>query len=158
MARAIVYPAEVVAVRIGGRPRRRRGPLPPLPPETGEAEQRPDTFPTKLVKYVPAETLAFVIPATAFATTNVRRSVVLVVALIGTPLYLARAARLPLWFFILAELSLLAWIAGTTDFAVELLGIAPEVGKFVLFAAVFLIPIVDELLTRRAITAGTRNP
>jgi len=129
-----------------------------LPPETGEAEQRPDTFPTKLVKYVPAETLAFVIPATAFATTNIRRSVVLVVALIGTPLYLARAARLPLWFFILAELSLLAWIAGTTDFAVELLGIAPEVGKFVLFVAVFLIPAVDELLTRRAIAADSKNP
>jgi hypothetical protein len=155
MARAIVYPAEMGAVRIGRRPRRRRG---PLSRETLEAEQRPDTFPTRLVKYVPAETLAFVIPATAFATSNLRRSVVLAVALIGTPLYLALAARLPLWFFILAELSLLAWVTGTTDFAVELLGIAPEVGKFVLFVAVFLIPAVDELLTRRATAAGSRTP
>jgi hypothetical protein len=155
MARAIVYPAEMAAVRIGGRRRRRRG---PSSPEIIEAEQRPDTFPTKLVKYVPAETLAFVIAATTFATTNIRRSVVLVVALIGTPLYLARAARLPLWFFILAELSLLAWVIGTTDFAVELLGIAPEVGKFTLFVAVFLIPAVDELLARRATAAGSKNP
>jgi hypothetical protein len=129
-----------------------------LSPETIEAEQRPDTFPTKLVKYVPAETLAFVIPATAFATTNLRRSVVLVVALIGTPLYLALAARLPLWFFILAELSLLAWVIGTTDFAAELLGVAPEVGKFTLLVAVFLIPAVDELLTRRATAAGSKDP
>jgi hypothetical protein len=140
--RAIVYP-EAVTRPTGPR---RRGPG--QPPLEG-ADEPPNDYPTKLVKYVPAETLAFVIPSAALVSTNAMRVAVLAVALIGTPLYLGRRARVPVYFYVLAEVSLIAWVIATTDFGTELFALSANASRLTLTAAVFLVPGIDELLTRR---------
>jgi hypothetical protein len=140
--RTIAYPSDVPVVITRRRRRRRtRREIPSHPP--------PDDYATKLVKYVPAETLSFFLPAVLLADSALGDALLVIVAMVGTALYLGRQGPKPLYFYVLAELALLAWIVGTTEVGSELLPLRPEAAKLTLAIAVYLIPAVDDTLTRR---------
>lgn len=73
---------------------------PPRPgaaaPAAGGAATAEDGLPEKLVKYVPAETLAFFVPVCAAIGTAQEGWLIaaIIIALIGTPGYLWQAARI----------------------------------------------------------------
>ena len=57
----------------------------------------------------------------------------------------------PRWYFyLLSILAFVAWAVGTSSAGAELFKLPqPEItGKLIVMAAVFLVPLVDELLTR----------
>ncbi|MEO6196102.1 MAG: hypothetical protein ABIS20_24035 [Thermoanaerobaculia bacterium] len=119
-----------------------------------------DSYADKLVKYIPAEVIGFFIPAYALATQvsgHWAQWLVLGLCALGTVGYLMIKAPKdapPRWYFyILALLSFLAWAIGTSDALTNLLQTGNDentklVGKLILAAAVFLIPLIDSLLTR----------
>jgi hypothetical protein len=114
-----------------------------------------DSFPEKLVKYVPAETLAFFVPAAAAVgpSRTVLLVVTLVVAATGTVGYLWSSARslppaekpLP-HFYILAVVAFLCWALATTPNVAALARADQTTAAIVISAAVFLIPLCDTLL------------
>jgi hypothetical protein len=101
------------------------------------------------VKYVPAETLSFALPAFLLTDARAGQAALLAAALIGTALYLGLQGPKPLHFFVLAELALMAWLVGTTEVGSDLLAMPEEAAKLTLAIAVFLIPAIDETLSRR---------
>jgi uncharacterized membrane protein len=119
-----------------------------------------DSYSDKLVKYIPAEVIGFFVPAYALATKVSglwAQGLVLVLCALGTVGYLMIKAPKdapPRWYFyVLALLSFIAWAIGTSDVLSLLLPSGdPEntklMGKLIVAAAVFLIPLIDSLLTR----------
>jgi hypothetical protein len=123
----------------------------------GGAAAGADGLPEKLVKYVPAETLAFFVPAAAaIGTKNEGWLIaVIVVALIGTPAYLWQAApsvpptaKPRFYFYFLAEIALACWILGTSGPVESWVGITPTLGGIVLGIGAFLIPVTDGVLAK----------
>jgi hypothetical protein len=115
-----------------------------------------DGLPEKLVKYVPAETLAFFVPLAAAAGTDREGFLIalLVIGIIGTVAYLWYAARaLPagqrplIHFYVLAPLAFLCWAIATAPNVAELIGIDSLIAATILTGAVFLIPITDSIVT-----------
>lgn len=116
-----------------------------------------DGLPERLVKYVPAETLAFFVPTAAAigAERDTLLVVVLVVALVGTIGYLwlagQRAAEderpLP-HFYVLAGVAFLCWAIGTSANVSALVGMDTTTGGVVLGLAVFAVPLLDEVGNR----------
>ena len=115
-----------------------------------------DGLPEKLVKYVPAETLAFFVPLAAAAGTERQGFLIalLVVGVIGTVAYLWYAARaLPdgqrplIHFYVLAPIAFLCWSIATAPNVADLIGIDSLIAAAILTGAVFLIPITDSILT-----------
>src|SRR4051812_26482152 len=93
-----------------------------------------DKLPEKLIKYVPAETLAFFVPVAAAVGTgrNALLVTVLVIGLIGTPCYLWTAARQlprdkrPLFhFYPLAMAAFAVWALGTSSAVADLVHVEP---------------------------------
>jgi uncharacterized membrane protein AbrB (regulator of aidB expression) len=124
-----------------------------------EDQQQPDDYGDKLVKYIPAEVIAFFLPAYALAAKlnnfSDRIGWLLVgIAVLGTVGYLlvkADKTKPPRWYFyLLAVLAFLGWAIGTTTEVAELFNLPqPELsGKLVVFVTVFFVPLVDGLLTR----------
>jgi hypothetical protein len=116
-----------------------------------------DGLPEKLVKYVPAETLAFFVPVAAAIGAGKEAALIAatIVAALGSPLYLwvaaskVAAAETPtLHFYILAEGALLCWMLGTSGSVQSLVGVSATVGGVVLAGAAFLVPVIDEALTK----------
>lgn len=76
------------------------------------------------------------------------------VAVLGTVGYLlvrADKAKPPRWYFYpLAVAAFLGWAIGTTIEVAELFNLSqPELsGKLVIMATIFVVPLIDELLTR----------
>ena len=139
MARTVVYP---VVMRNGG-----------TPPAGGEAGG--DSVPERLVKYVPAETLAFFVPAAAGlgADREGLLIAVIVAGLVGTIGYLWVAAqrededkRPMTHFYVLAGLAFLCWALGTSGSVSSLVDLDATAAGVILGLAVFLIPLVDEVL------------
>jgi hypothetical protein len=135
----------------------------PASPSPKEAPQ--DQFGDKLVKYIPAEVIAFFLPAYALVEPFRKDGhledlqwlpyVLVVAGFFGVMGYLfIRAPKenppRP-YFYILAGLAFLAWAAGTSAASSDVFHlIKPEIsGKLIVFAAIFLIPLIDEILTRR---------
>ena len=132
-----------------------------LPPRGEEAApEQPavaaDSLPEKLVKYVPAETLAFFVPLAAAAGTQRQGFLIalLVIGVIGTVAYLWYAARsLPagqrplLHFYVLAPIAFLCWAVATAPNVADLIGIDSLISAAILTGSVFLIPITDSILT-----------
>jgi hypothetical protein len=122
-----------------------------------------DSIPEKLVKYVPAETLAFFVPFAA-AIGPERQGLliaVMVIAAIGNVGYLwwnghtLPKAQQPLpHFFVLATIAFACWAVATAPNVTALLGIDALVSAVILGGAVFLVPLADQLfsvlLKRRA--------
>ena len=133
-----------------------RGAAKPGPAGAAPAAPAQDTYGDKLVKYIPAEVIAFFVPAYALVKSATdpddwAKILVLVQCILGTVGYLfirSPKGNPPRWYFyVLAAIAFLAWAIGTSDIGL-LLGIAEELSKFTLLAGVFLVPMVDEVLTR----------
>jgi hypothetical protein len=115
-----------------------------------------DRFPEKLIKYVPAETLAFFVPVAAAIGTgrNALLVAALVLGMIFTPLYLWLAARKlptdkrPLFhFYLLAAVAFVVWALGTSSAVADLVQVEPTVVGIIFMFAVFIIPGADAAIT-----------
>ena len=115
-----------------------------------------DSFPERLVKYVPAETLAFFVPIAALLGDDHRPWLIaaLAVGVLGTVGYLLQTApadpdeRPRPHYYVLACLAFLSWAIGTTPAVAALIHIDQTGAAFVLAVAVFLTPLADGLLNR----------
>lgn len=116
-----------------------------------------DGLPEKLVKYVPAETLAFFVPISAAIGSSEEGTLIALIAIaaIGTPLYLwvaalkAPAGEKPrFYFYILAEIALACWLLGTSGPTQTLVGVSATLGGVILAAAAFLVPVTDEVIAQ----------
>lgn len=121
------------------------------PPTTAK-----DNYGDKLVKYIPAEVIAFYVPAYALIKGaddlgDGAKLLVLGLCLVGTLGYLyirADKANPPRWYFyVLAVIAFLAWAIGTSDIGL-IWGMGEEISKFTVLAGVFLVPMADEVLTK----------
>jgi len=132
--------------------------VPPVRMRTAGAESvGGDSLPERLVKYVPAETLAFFVPIAAVLGADRRPLLVTVLAIgvVGTAGYLWLAGQkaaederpLP-HFYVLACLAFLCWAVGTSAGVAGLIGLDPVGAGVVLGAAVFAVPLLDEVLNR----------
>lgn len=143
MSRAILYPGETQRVRAAAAGGEGGG-------DGGDA------LPDKLVKYVPAEVLAFFVPTYANLPESARAWswVVFGIGLIGTVLY-ALATRLrdpgtigPWHYYVLCAVAFVGWAVSATTVGTDLFGIDPAVTPAILSTTVLLVPLVDELVTR----------
>jgi hypothetical protein len=113
-----------------------------------------DDYPTKLVKYVPAEVVSFFLVTTSlFSDREPILIVTLIACLAGTPLYLYLASlrveplnRPRLYSYVLALIAFAAWAVGTSTAVDDLFRIDKALGQFLLLLTVFLIPGIDTLL------------
>src|SRR5947208_2235116 len=106
--------------------------VPPVGVRGGGAGQPGDDLPTRLAKYVPAETLAFFVPATAAIGTGHKGLVALVTlaAAVGSlgVLWL-NAVKLPdderplRHFYVLAVVAFLSWAIATSPSTADLVGV-----------------------------------
>ncbi len=122
-------------------------------PRTREKATKPDDYTGKLVKYVPAEVLAFFAPMAA--AVEGRRDLLIaamVAALLATPAYLwLGAKRLPpeqkplVHMYPLSAIAFLAWALGTSSLG-SLFGLDSITKAFTLGISVFLIPLIDGLI------------
>jgi hypothetical protein len=150
MARTVVYPALEPALPAGADAVGGGG----LSDDTTPA----DTYREKIVKYIPAEVLAIVV-LLATSSTNVGDWAVWVVAILGlvfTPIYLWNSAkkeneadRPRFHFFVLASIAYIAWLLGTSDATREVTSVPDATGEWILGLAAFVIPGIDELLTKQ---------
>lgn len=115
-----------------------------------------DDFPTKLVKYIPAETLAFFVPTAALLGPD-RNSWLVTVALIaaaGNVGYLWYQARsvpenvkpLP-HFYVLALVAFVAWALVTAPNLASMVGLDQVATSVILAIAVFAVPLLDGVVT-----------
>lgn len=133
--RAIAYPQDVLtnAPTVG----------------TGTGDGEDDGYREKIAKYVPAETLAFVIPLATQPDNDTDRWIIVAVAIIGTIVFnLLRNEKTTWYFHVLALIALLCWLIGATNFGEELLGLSDFRSRLILAAAVFLIPGLDAAITK----------
>lgn len=115
----------------------------------------PDDYAGKLVKFVPAEVLAFFAPMAAAVES--RNSLLIAATIIGflaTPAYLWYGAqKLPpeqkplVHLYPLSAIAFLTWALGTSSIG-SLIGLDSITTSFILGTSVFLIPLVDGLLER----------
>jgi len=110
-----------------------------------------DTYASKLVKYVPAEVIAFYVPAYALmGKTAAGAAATLAVGAIATFAYLEWQARRedqkqPWSFYALAVLAFLGWALGISTVGTLLFGLTIEVSAFIMMVLVLAIPAVDGL-------------
>ena len=126
--------------------------------------QTDDDYASKLLKYIPAEVIAFYAPAYALTIDNKiawLQILFLFVGAGGTVGYLfVRHKRenpveiKPFYFFALGLISFLIWAVGTSSVLQDVLlllnpkFVVPELAsKAILSTGVFVIPLLDELLT-----------
>lgn len=143
MIRTIVYAA----------PEQPRGGL-----EAAEAgsDERPDGYLEKLLKYVPAEILAFFVPAAAAAKDDARLSwVVFVLSILATIGYVRfHAEQLPKdkrprpHYYGLAAVAFVFWAMGSSETVRHLLKVSATTTEVLLGIAVLLLPLVDWLLAK----------
>lgn len=147
MNRSVVYPEGVIG---------KKAPTRPPNPTVDNSDQ----FRDKLVKFVPAEAVAFFAVATQIVHASwpdLWSYVVLGLGLIIALLYptaVSRDAPTVAWFFyLLSGVSFLAWAFGTSSFGGDLFDWPRGANKIVLAAAVPIIPAVDDLLVRLTLRA-----
>lgn len=168
MGRGFVYGPQPLSE---GSPRRRNreagrryrsGHLEPPPPSVSAApsppvSESPDNYKEKLLKYVPAEVLAFFVPITAFVGGDEKGwlIVIFVVGLVGTLIYLIKAnlevppeQRAPRWNYVLAILAFAAWALATSPATATVFSLNQKSAGIILAVAAFLIPAVDSLLSQ----------
>jgi len=128
--------------------------VPPVFLRGAKVAEGGDDFPDKLLKYVPAETLAFFVPVTAGLDSDKSGwlVVVLVAGAIGTFGYLWIAGQrepddkkpLP-YLYALAVIAFLCWAVGTSKSVADLVNVGSVGAGIILGLAVFLIPLLDQL-------------
>ena len=122
----------------------------------GQGAEPGDGLPEKLVKYVPAETLAFFVPTAAALGTDHDGALIaaILIGAAGTVGYLWLAARgeppakrpLP-HFYALSVIAFACWALGTGPSVMQLVGVDPTVAGVILGFGVFVIPLVDGILS-----------
>jgi len=127
------------------------------------AAQAPDDYKAKLVKYIPAEVIGFYLPAYALVTKSspvvadtdnqsTAQIIVLVVSLLGLIGYLFirsdKNSPPRIYFYVLAGLAFVAWAIGTSSVGQDVFHIPEGWNELAVLAAVFLIPMLDELISR----------
>ncbi len=142
MARTVVYEAAAVRKSRPGRPQN---------PARAEA----DGYRDKLIKFVPAEAVAFFAVANQVVDESWSdgwRWAVLVFGSVIAVLYptaVSRQAPTVAWFFyVLSAASFLAWAFGTSSYGGDLFGWPQGANKIILAAAVPIIPALDDLFVR----------
>lgn len=149
MPRTVVYPTlqrtKERPIEFGGS-----GTEPPVT-ETG---LRADTYAEKLAKFIPAETVAFFAPVASMM--EERPPLLIAAAIIGalaTPAYMWTSARRlspelqPRWhFYVLSTIAFGAWALGTSRLG-SIIGIDSVTSAFILGTAVFVLPLIDSLMS-----------
>jgi hypothetical protein len=113
-----------------------------------------DSFKEKLLKYVPAEAVAFYVPAYAIAKDHGTAWcwTILIIGLVGTILYLlgtADSAKPAHWYFyVLSGVAFLVWAVTTSSVEADLFKLEEWIAEILILIAVFLIPIIDNVVTR----------
>lgn len=160
MSRVVIYPSASSApqkpgtIHFGGPGASAR--------EPEGAGTIPDGYAEKLMKFVPAEVVAFFAPMAALVQDRPLLMVAAaVVGLAATPAYLVAAARNlpseqrpPLHYYILSSIAFVAWALGTSDLG-ALAGLDSIATAFTLGVTVLLIPLADSVLTRSPASVGS---
>lgn len=116
-----------------------------------------EDLPSKLIKYVPAETLAFFVPAAAGIGTSGRALLlaVVVAGAIGTVGWLwykgssLPAKERPLFhFYVLSVIAFLVWALATAPNVAALANLSAIATSVLLLLGVYLIPLADGILTK----------
>lgn len=134
-----------------------RAVVPPNPRSAARRSDSPpsDGLPEKLVKYVPAETLAFFVPTSAVLGSDHDAVLAAAIAIgaVGTAGYLWLAARNESpdrrprrHFYPLAVVAFLCWALGTSANVMDMVGIDATASGAILGFAIFLVPLADGLL------------
>lgn len=128
-------------------------PRPPADVYSGAPYSPGDEFGERLVKFIPAEVLAFFVPAAAnWGDDKTALVLIFVLATVATPLYLWVMSdthdKPRKQYYVLATLSFVAWAIGTSPPASDLIGLAPDTGSLALFLAAFAIPLIDRVIEK----------
>ena len=126
----------------------------PAPERVQPAAPQPDAdgYKEKLVKYVPAEVIAFFTPITAFigAGEDGLLIVALVAGVVGTVAYIYRQnqkipaeKQAPVWSYLLAIWAFLAWGLATSPVTADVLGLSLKGAGIILGISAFLVPALD---------------
>jgi hypothetical protein len=119
-----------------------------------------DGYVEKLVKYVPAEVIAFFAPIASLVEKQTTLLVASgIIGLVATPLYIklySRNAtnikkgtqRPPIYNYVLSSAAFVVWALATSKLG-ELLHMTSTEIAFMLGVTVFVIPLVDKLITER---------
>jgi len=113
-----------------------------------------DSYAEKLVKYVPAEVLAFALPAAALNAGNDNwLKAIIIAGFVAVPLYLIASARSkppsqrpPAPYYLLSALAYLPWILGASPSVSGMTGWGQAPTTTILMVAVLFIPVMDQLL------------
>jgi len=166
MTRRLTYPPEATPQKSARTSFRTRSAQPQtrdlpqgVPPGQDEVA---DQYREKLVKYVPAEAIAFFTLGFAALKPNSELADGWYVALVVVGLLIAwmfaagtapDAPPLPWWSYGLTFVAFIAWTIGTTGIAPIIFESWPSgVSDFILAAAIFLVPGADLRLTRRRVS------
>lgn len=158
MARGIVYPPAVIADT--SKVKNHKAPKPE--PLTEGEEKLVDGYRDKLIKYVPVEATIFFALAYGKLGDQIEGSegagrgwwaLILVVGALIAILFAGAGTRdrapLPWYFYLLTAAAFVAWAIGTTGIAQEMFPeFLRDANDVVFAAAAFIIPGVDQLLTR----------
>ncbi len=136
----------------------------PIRPEadTDPDVQTKDNYSDKLVKYIPAEVIAFYLPMYTYVLSSVTENgeitsktplfVVLVISLLGLVgyMYVRRSSTTNWYFYALSAVAFLAWAIGTSPVGQNLFDLPELYNKVILMTGIFLVPMFDELLSSGA--------
>ena len=141
-------------------------PIRPEGAEDGDAHNK-DEYSDKLLKYIPAEVIAFYLPMYTYALSFVQQGdgpvtdktpliVVLLVSLLGLVgyMYVRRDPKTNWYFYVLSAVAFLCWAVGTSSVAQAIIDLPELYNKVILMTGIFLIPMFDELLTSQTADAG----
>lgn len=124
-------------------------------PQVPEVAPSPDGYLSRIIKYIPGETLALVLPASLIpGLDDWHLWLIAIAGLIGTPLWLRFTARrqLPphqqphLRFYAIALLAYCPWIFASSTPVRDVIGIDQELTAVLLFLAAYFLPLLDDQL------------
>jgi hypothetical protein len=140
MPRSISYsPLALAAVPGGKSPR---------------AKKPDDDYQQRLLKYIPAETIAFFVPISAAVGDKSRSGLVVItlVAIAGNVLYSfigkAPGGKTLPHYYVLSIIAFLVWALATDQSLADLIGLNKLWTSIILGCTVFILPGLDALLAR----------
>lgn len=110
-----------------------------------------DDYASRLLKYIPAEALAFVVFGTSFSSERRGQvAAVAIVAAVGQLLWLRRSAQSlpaadrPTWrYYLLSLIAYVAWVVGTSPKVRSLVGLHQTTAAIILGSVAYLLPSID---------------
>lgn len=122
------------------------------------ASTTPSDYSERLVKYVPAEVLAFFIPVAAvWGDDKTKLVVAFAIGLVGTPIYrwiqdsrdkkeIGLKAKIG---YVLAMVAFVTWSLGTSAAVSDWWGVSRDTAAFILTVAAFVIPAIDTVMDEK---------